>query len=255
MEWLLDPAAWLSLATLTLLEIVLGIDNVIFLSIIANRLPQAQRPKARRVGLLVAMGMRIAMLLGLTWLMGLTAELFSVGDKGFSARDLILIVGGLFLLTKSTLEVHQQLEGEEHEEGGGATATFFSVIAQIAVLDLVFSLDSVLTAIGLAEHVLVMVIAIVLAVLVMMWAAEPVAAFVEEHPTVKMLALSFLVLIGFTLVADGFGMHIPKGYVYSAVAFSLGVEMLNLRMRKRAAAPVKLHRARKPVLIDAGDGQ
>jgi len=255
MEWLLDPAAWLSLATLTLLEIVLGIDNVIFLSIIANRLPEAQRPRARRIGLLVAMGMRIAMLLGLTWLMGLTAELFSVGDKGFSARDLILIAGGLFLLTKSTLEVHQQLEGEEDEEGGGAAATFFSVIAQIAVLDLVFSLDSVLTAIGLAEHVPVMVVAIVLAVLVMMWAAEPVASFVEEHPTVKMLALSFLVLIGFTLVADGLGLHIPKGYVYSAVAFSVGVEMLNLRMRKRAAAPVKLHRARKPVFIDTGDGK
>jgi predicted tellurium resistance membrane protein TerC len=254
MEWLLDPSAWLALATLTVLEIVLGIDNVIFLSIIANRLPVEQRAKARRLGLLLAMGMRIALLLALTGLMGLTADLFSVWGNAISGRDLILIAGGAFLLAKSTLEVHQQLEGEEHGDAGRGSATFAGVLAQIAILDMVFSLDSVLTAIGLAEHVGVMVAAIVVAVGVMMWAAEPVAAFVEAHPTVKMLALSFLVLIGFALVADGLGHHVPKGYIYSAVAFSLGVEMLNLRLRKKEAArPVHLRRSLKAAEPEPGD--
>lgn len=254
MEWLLDPSAWLALATLTVLEIVLGIDNVIFLSIIANRLPAAQRARARRLGLLLAMGMRIALLLGLTWLMGLTADLFSVWGHGISGRDLILIAGGAFLLAKSTLEVHQQLEGEEHGDEGHGGATFLGVLVQIAILDMVFSLDSVLTAIGLAEHVGVMVAAIVIAVGVMMWSAEPIAAFVEAHPTVKMLALSFLVLIGFALIADGFGHHVPKGYIYSAVAFSLGVEMLNLRLRKKEAArPVRLRRALKSTEPEPGE--
>ncbi|MEJ2514039.1 MAG: TerC family protein [Gammaproteobacteria bacterium] len=233
LEWVADPSAWVALATLTLLEIVLGVDNIIFLSIIADRLPEHQRPKARRLGLLAAMGMRIAMLLALTWLMGLTRPLFEIAGKAFSGRDLILIAGGLFLLGKSTMEVHQQLEGEEHVTADGKGTSFWLVIAQIGVLDLVFSFDSVLTAIGLAQHVPVMIIAIVIAVLVMMWAAEPIAAFVHQHPTIKMLALSFLVLIGFALVAEGLGLHIPKGYIYFAVAFSLGVEMLNMKVRGR----------------------
>ncbi len=239
-EWMADPSAWVALATLTLLEIVLGVDNIIFLSIIADRLPEHQRPKARRLGLLAAMGMRIAMLLAITWLMGLTRPLFEIAGQAFSGRDLILIAGGLFLLGKSTMEVHQQLEGEEESVTGGKAASFWLVIAQIGVLDLVFSFDSVLTAIGLAQDVPVMIIAIVVAVLVMMWAAEPIAAFVARHPTIKMLALSFLVLIGFALVAEGLGLHIPKGYIYFAVAFSLAVEMLNMKVRGRRAKPVHL---------------
>ena len=255
-EWIADPSAWVALATLTVLEIVLGVDNIIFLSIIADRLPEAQRPRARRLGLVAAMVMRILMLLGLTWLMGLTATLFEVAEHDFSGRDLILIGGGLFLLWKSTIEVHQQLEGEEHEAGGGRKATFWMVIAQIGMLDLVFSFDSVLTAIGLAKDVPVMIIAIVVAVLVMMWAAEPIAKFVHRHPTIKMLALSFLVLIGFALVAEGLGLHIPKGYIYFAVAFSLGVEMLNMRMRKQkrlAVGPVRLRSKIRPP--DSNDGE
>lgn len=252
-EWMADPAAWVALATLTVLEVVLGVDNIIFLSIIADRLPEAQRPKARRLGLLAAMFMRILMLLGLTWLMGLTEPLFEVAGRVFSGRDLILLAGGLFLLWKSTMEVHQQLEGEEHAAAGGAGAGFWVVIAQIGLLDLVFSFDSVLTAIGLARDVPVMVIAIVIAVLVMMWAAEPIARFVHRHPTIKMLALSFLVLIGFALVAEGLGLHIPKGYIYFAVVFSLGVEVLNMRLRKRlAVTPVHL-RTRAGTAVDNGD--
>ena len=255
MEWMADPAAWVALATLTVLEVVLGVDNIIFLSIIADRLPEKQRPKARRLGLLAAMFMRILMLLGLTWLMGLTETLFEVAGHEFSGRDLILMAGGMFLLWKSTVEVHQQLEGEEHEVDGGRKVSFWSVIAQIAVLDLVFSFDSVLTAIGLAKDVAVMIIAIVIAVLVMMVAAEPIAKFVHRHPTVKMLALSFLVLIGFALVAEGLGLHIPKGYIYFAVAFSLSVEMLNMKMRRRrAVSPVRLRSKIKARGTQEGDG-
>ncbi len=243
MEWLSDPSAWLALGTLTILEIVLGIDNIVFLSIVAGRLPEHQRARARRLGLLGAMFMRIGLLLSLSWLMRLTQPLFSILKHPVSGRDLILLAGGLFLLLKSTTEIHQQLEGDAHSAMGGVPATFGAAIAQIMVLDIIFSLDSVITAIGLADDVAVMVTAIVIAVLVMMWAAGPVGSFVDRHPTIKMLALSFLILIGVALIADGLGFHIPKGYIYFAIFFSLGVEMLNLRARRPRSEPVHLHSA------------
>jgi predicted tellurium resistance membrane protein TerC len=242
MELLLDPHAWAAFLTLTALEIVLGIDNIIFITILANRLPEAQRGRARRYGLLLAMGTRILLLLSLAWVMRLTEPLFGILGHPVSGRDLILLLGGLFLIAKSTVEIHSALEGpEEHRVGGAAKAGFLGVIVQIGILDIIFSLDSVITAVGLAEQVPVMVAAIVVAVLVMMWAAGPVGAFVERHPTIKMLALSFLILIGVALVGEGVGFHIPKGYIYFAMAFSLMVEMLNMRLRRPRAEPVRLH--------------
>ena len=240
---LTDPESWLAFATLTLLEIVLGIDNIIFLSILLARLPKAQRPLGRTVGLALAMLMRIALLLSITWVMSLSQALFTAFGRGVSGRDLILIGGGLFLLAKSTLEIHTSLEGEEHEsDDGSGRASFPSVIVQIALIDIVFSLDSVITAVGLAEHVEIMIAAVMAAVFVMMFLAGPIAEFVDRHPTIKMLALSFLILIGVALVGEGFGLHIPKGYIYFAMAFSVIVEMLNIQLRKRLSEPVKLRK-------------
>jgi predicted tellurium resistance membrane protein TerC len=242
LDLLLSPEAWIALATLTALEIVLGIDNIIFISILVGRLPAHQRGRARSIGLTLAMGTRIALLLSLAWVMSLTSPLFTVLAQEISGRDLILIGGGLFLLWKSTHEIHQSLEGEAEQSGTEAAAAgFASVIAQIAVIDIVFSLDSVITAVGMAEDVEVMVVAIVLAVLVMLVAARPIGEFVDRHPTIKILALSFLILVGFALVAEGFDLHIPKGYIYFAMAFSVAVEMINIRLRARLA-PVKLRK-------------
>ncbi len=232
-EWIFLPEAWIALATLTALEVVLGIDNIIFISILVGRLPEHQRQKARQIGLLLAMGMRIALLLSIVWVMGLTEPLFEVLGYAFSGRDLILFFGGLFLLGKSTLEIHHSLEGVEENKSTGKAATFGAIITQIAVIDIVFSLDSVITAVGLVDYVAVMIIAVVVAVLVMMLAAKAIGDFVDRHPTIKMLALSFLILIGFTLMGEGLGFHVPKGYVYFAMAFSLIVELLNIRVRKR----------------------
>ena len=252
MELLLDPHVWAAFVTLAALEIVLGIDNIIFITILANRLPEAQRDKARRLGLLLAMGTRILLLLSLAWVMRLTEPMIEVLGHAISGRDLILFFGGLFLIAKSTMEIHSSLEGpEEHTVADAAKVGFLAVIVQIGLLDIIFSLDSVITAVGLVDEVPVMIAAIVAAVLVMMWASGPVGAFVERHPTIKMLALSFLILIGVALVGEGVGFHIPKGYIYFSMAFSLIVEMLNMRMRrKRAAVPVKLHN--QPA-VDASD--
>ncbi len=230
-----DPAAWASLLTLALLEIVLGVDNVIFLSIVSSRLPAHQQRPARRIGLLLALAGRIILLFALTWIIGLTAPLFEIFELEISWRDLILAGGGLFLLVKATTEIHHMLEGGGGQGKPGA-AVFASVLVQIFLLDLVFSLDSVLTAIGMAEHIEIMVAAVVIAIIVMLVAAEPMSAFVERHPTVKMLALSFLLLIGVALIADGLDFHIPRGFLYFAIAFAAGVEILNLLVRRRAAA-------------------
>jgi predicted tellurium resistance membrane protein TerC len=240
MSWMTQPEAWIALVTLTALEIVLGIDNIIFISILTGRLPEDQRQKGRMIGLALAMIMRIALLISLAWVVRLTDPLFTVFGKGISGRDLILIVGGLFLLAKSTHEIHHKLEGIAEEGSTKAHATMRSVLAQIIVLDIVFSLDSVITAVGMAKHIPVMVIAVVLAVIFMMFFAKPIGDFVEDHPTVKMLALSFLLLIGMALVADGLGFHIPKGYIYFAMGFSVFVEMLNLRLRKGKPKPIRL---------------
>ena len=232
MDWISAPEAWIALATLTVLEIVLGIDNIVFITILADQLPEKRQSAARRLGLALAMGTRILLLLSLVWIMGLTRPLFELLDRGFSGRDLILLGGGLFLLWKATREIHEKLEGEEEgTEQGAATVTFAGVITQIALLDIVFSLDSVITAVGMADDIAVMVIAVVLAVLVMMVSADAIGDFVNRHPTVKMLALSFLLLIGVSLVADGMGLHIPKGYIYFAMGFSMFVVSLNLRVR------------------------
>jgi predicted tellurium resistance membrane protein TerC len=240
-EWLSDPAIWTALLTLTALEIVLGIDNIIFISILADRLPVSQRQRARTTGLLLAMLMRIAMLFSIGWMLGLTQTLFTVATHPFNGRDLILLLGGLFLLYKSTTEIHAKLEGEEHEcETGAGTVSFMSVIVQIVLLDIVFSLDSVITAIGMTTNITIAVVAVMISIGIMLVAAKPLADFVNRHPTVKILALSFLLLIGMTLVAEGFGQHIPKGYIYFAMAFSVFVEMLNLRLRKKSE-PVHLH--------------
>ncbi|MBP8772797.1 MAG: TerC family protein [Aeromonadaceae bacterium] len=244
-EWLLDPSAWMALATLTLLEIVLGIDNIIFISILVSKLPPAQRQRARVLGLAGAMVTRVLLLLSLAWVMRLTSPLFSMFDEAISGRDLILIIGGLFLLAKSTHEIHGSLEGDEGESSAktGAAHGFMATLVQIAILDIVFSLDSVITAVGMASHVPVMVLAIMIAVGVMMFAAKAIGDFVDTHPTIKMLALSFLILVGVALIAEGFDLHIPKGYIYFAMAFSLGVEMLNIRLRKSSQAAVKLHKS------------
>ncbi len=240
MEWLADPEVWVAFVTLTVLELVLGVDNVIFISILAGKLPPEQQSKARNIGLLGAMLMRIGLLFSLAWVIGLTAPLFRVFSYEVSGRDLILLIGGLFLIAKSTHELHQKLEGSEHGRKAAGGVSFTSVIVQIMLLDIVFSLDSVITAIGMVKEIEVMIAAVVVAVFFMMVFAKSVSEFVERHPTVKVLALSFLLLIGTALVADGAHHHIPKGYIYFAMAFSVFVEMINLRLRG-VSAPVHLH--------------
>ncbi len=252
MEWIADPQAWVALATLAMLEIVLGIDNIIFIAILASKLPEGEQNKARQLGLALAMITRILLLLSLSWILGLTQPLFTLPGAELlglsheaaeiSGRDVILLVGGLFLLGKSTYEIHEKLEGEEHEGPQKAKASFSSVILQILLLDIVFSLDSVITAIGLVEQVSIMIIAVVIAVIFMLVFVGPINNFVDRHPTVKMLALSFLLLIGVTLVAEAFEAHVPKGYIYFAMAFSVFVEMLNLQLRKHKAKPIKLRK-------------
>jgi predicted tellurium resistance membrane protein TerC len=247
MEWMTEPQAWIALITLTALEIVLGIDNIIFISVLAGRLPQEQRQKARTLGLTAAMLTRLALLASLQWLARLTTPLAAVAGHTVTARDLILLGGGLFLLAKATFEIHHNLEGSVEHGGRRSQVSFRGVIFQIMMLDVVFSLDSVITAIGMADHLPVMALAIVIAVGVMMLAAGPISDFVEQHPTVKMLALAFLLLVGMSLVAEGFGQHIPKGYIYFAMGFSVLVEMLNLRARAAGEeAPVKLRRRMAP---------
>lgn len=241
LEWMASPEAWAALATLIALEIVLGIDNIIFISILVGRLPPEQRDRARNIGLALAMVARLGLLFSLVWIMGLVNPLFSIFGQGVSGRDLILIGGGLFLIAKSTHEIHNSLELVPEQVSGVAQVGFYSVLAQIAVLDIVFSLDSVITAVGLVEQLSIMVIAIVIAVAVMLLAAGPISRFVDNHPTIKMLSLSFLLLIGFTLVAEGFEVHVPKGYIYFAMAFSVSVELLNLRMRRKRE-PITLHK-------------
>ena len=250
MEWLTSPEIWVAFLTLTALEIVLGIDNIIFISILVARLPKEQQAKGRFFGLALAMGTRILLLLSIAWVMRLTADLFTVFEMGVSGRDLILFFGGLFLLFKSTLEIWHSVEGEEesHEGGGGAVkAGFLGIILQIAVIDIIFSLDSVITAVGLVENVPVMVAAIVIAVLVMMVAAGTISEFIDKHPTLKILALSFLIVVGTLLVAEAFDVHVPKGYVYFAMAFSLGVEAINIRMRRAMS-----RKLRDPLQLNKG---
>jgi predicted tellurium resistance membrane protein TerC len=240
-DWITNGEIWAAFLTLTLLEVVLGIDNVIFISILADRLPAELRRRARLVGLSLAMIMRIVLLLSINWIANLTDPLVTIAGHQFSGRDLILLGGGLFLIYKATSEIHGKLEGEEEHEASGRQASFAGVIAQILLLDVVFSLDSVITAVGMADDIEVMIAAVVIAVGIMLVAAGPLSAFVSRHPTVKMLALSFLLLIGFSLVAEGWEFHIPKGYIYSAMAFAVLVEVLNLRLRTKTAAPVHLH--------------
>jgi predicted tellurium resistance membrane protein TerC len=239
MDWITDPHAWIALATLTALEIVLGIDNIIFISILTGKLPRRRQPRARVTGLGLAMISRIGLLLTLTWIMGLTRPLFSILGNEISGRDLILIGGGLFLLVKSTLEIHEKLEGKEARRTAHVSSSYAGILIQIILLDIVFSFDSVITALGMADQVVIMIIAIVIAVVFMMFASGPISRFVETHPTIKVLALSFLFLIGIVLIADGFGRHIPKAYIYFSLAFSAGVEMINLHIRKRRAAKGK----------------
>jgi predicted tellurium resistance membrane protein TerC len=238
MEWILDPQMWIALITLTALEIVLGIDNVVFISIVAGKLPVKSQKKARLVGLALAMIMRVLLLLSLSWIMGLTEPLFAIGNLEVSGRALILIGGGLFLLAKSTREIHHRIEGGDEHGTGAIRASLSAVLVQIVLLDAVFSLDSVITAVGMVDEIAVMVVAVILAVVVMMIFAEPVSRFIDRHPTMKMLALSFLLLIGVNLIAEGVGFHIPKGYTYFAMGFSLLVEMLNLKVRKRKRSVV-----------------
>ncbi len=241
MDWIAEPQVWISLGTLTVLEVVLGIDNVVFISILAGKLPPDQQDKARRIGLALAMAMRIALLFSLGWIMRLTQPMLTVFGQEISGRDLILITGGLFLLGKSTHEIHQKLEGDEGGSSPRVHPSFGSVLVQIMLLDVVFSLDSVITAVGMADRIAVMIAAVVIAVGLMMVFAGPISRFVEKHPTVKILALSFLLLIGMTLVAEGFDQHIPKGYIYFAMAFSVLVEILNQRLRTPKSPPVRLH--------------
>ncbi len=255
MDWLTNPEIWIALATLTVLEVVLGIDNIIFISIITNKLPEHQQRTGRLVGLGAAMIMRILLLLSISWIIRLENPLFELSGHEFSGRDLILIGGGLFLLAKATFEIHERLEGEEGHRGEPRHVSFTSAIIQIMLLDIVFSLDSVITAVGMTEFVGVMIAAVVIAVLVMMFASGPISEFVNQHPTVKILALSFLLLIGMTLVAEGGGFHIPKGYIYFAMGFSIFVEFLNLRLRKRGVAPVHLHQPYPDDEIEAAIGE
>ncbi len=240
MELLSDPQTWIALATLTALELVLGIDNIVFISILVDKLPKAQQERARRIGLFMAMFMRIGLLMVLAWIVGLVAPLFTVMGQEISGRDLILILGGLFLIYKSTGEIHQSLEGEEGHASSAVKATFTAVILQIMVVDMVFSLDSIITAVGMVDRIEIMIAAVILSVGMMMLFASAIGRFVSDHPTIKMLALAFLVVVGVVLIAEGLDFHIPKGFVYFAMAFSLGVEMLNINMRSRAKKAVEL---------------
>ena len=240
MEWISEPGTWIAFATLVALELVLGVDNVIFISILAGKLPQDQQQRARTTGILLAVVTRVLLLFSLSWIIGLTEPLFSVFNFEISGRDLVLLAGGLFLLWKSVHEIHQKLEGEEGHSSARVRAAFWSVIVQILLLDIVFSLDSVITAVGMVDHIEIMVAAVIIAAVVMVFTARPLGNFVERHPTVKMLALSFLLLIGFTLIVEGLHQHIPKGYIYFAMGFSVLVEMLNLRLRGKTQ-PVTLH--------------
>jgi predicted tellurium resistance membrane protein TerC len=240
-EWITQPESWIAFLTLTALELVLGIDNIVFISILAGKLPKGQQNRARTIGLGLAMFTRVGLLFSLSWIIRLTAPLFVVLHQEISGRDLILLLGGLFLLAKSTHEIHQKLEGEEGHASARVHPSFASVIVQILLLDIVFSLDSVITAVGMVDHIQIMIAAVVVAVIFMMFFAAPISAFVERHPTIKMLALSFLLLIGVTLIAEGFDQHISKGYIYFAMAFSVFVEMLNLRLRGGKGRPVHLH--------------
>jgi predicted tellurium resistance membrane protein TerC len=242
MDWLADPQIWIAFLTLTVLELVLGIDNVIFISILSGKLPDNQQQKARYIGLTLALVMRIGLLFSLTWVMGLTEPLFTILSQKVSGRDLILLLGGLFLIGKSTHEIHGSLEGEEGHASKKTYPSFMSVIIQIMLLDIVFSLDSVITAVGMVDNIWIMIAAVVVSIIAMMAFAGPIGGFVQRHPTVKMLALAFLLLIGVTLIAEGFHQHISKGYIYAAMAFSVFVEFLNLRLRKKTR-PVHLHNA------------
>jgi predicted tellurium resistance membrane protein TerC len=243
MELLTDPQAWIAFATLTALELVLGIDNIVFISILVDKLPKAQQELARRLGLFMAMFIRVGLLMVLSWIVGLTAPVFTVIGQEISGRDLILICGGLFLIWKSTGEIHQSLEGEEGHASSAVQATFAAVIVQIMVVDMVFSLDSIITAVGMVDSLPVMIAAVIVSVALMMLFAGAIGRFVSDHPTIKMLALSFLVVVGVVLIAEGFEYHVPKGFVYFAMAFSLSVEMLNIRMRRKSATPAHLHAA------------
>src|SRR5829696_1852642 len=242
MEWLADPNIWIAFATLTVLELVLGIDNVIFISILSGKLPKEQQARARFIGLTMALGMRILLLLSLSWIIGLTEPLFTVFGTNIAGRDLVLLLGGLFLIGKSTHEIHGSLEGQEGQASKRIYSSFASVIVQITLLDIVFSLDSVITAVGMVNNIWIMIAAVIISIIAMMFFAGPIGSFVERHPTIKMLALSFLLLIGVTLVGEGLGQHIPKGYIYFAMAFSVLVEVLNMRLRKKTD-PVHLHNA------------
>jgi predicted tellurium resistance membrane protein TerC len=242
MEWIFSPEAWISLATLTALEIVLGIDNIIFISVLAGRLPQDQRSRGRTFGLALAMITRIALLLSITLIMKLTAPILSIFGNEISGRDIILILGGLFLLAKSTHEIHASLEGPHEVQKPKKVSNFVGTLIQIAILDIIFSLDSVITAVGLAKHLQIMILAIVIAVVIMMFSAKVIGEFVDDHPTIKMLALSFLILVGVTLFADGLEFHIPKGYIYFAMAFSIGVEILNMKVRSVKDQKIKLRK-------------
>jgi len=241
MEWLADPQLWIAFATLTVLELVLGIDNVIFISILSGKLPAEQQARARYIGLSLALIMRVILLFSLSWIIGLTEPLFRIYTQDVSGRDLVLILGGLFLMAKSTHEIHGSLEGEEGEGLKKVYSSFLSVIVQITLLDIVFSLDSVITAVGMVNNLWIMIAAVVISIIAMMMFAGPIGSFVQRHPTIKMLALSFLLLIGVTLIAEGLHQHIPKGYIYFAMAFSVLVEVLNMRLRKRSGTPVQLH--------------
>lgn len=253
-ELLSDPQVWIAFLTLTALELVLGIDNVIFISILVDKLPPGRRELARRIGLFLAMFMRIGLLFLISWIVGLTQPLFSVFGQGLSGRDLILIGGGLFLLWKSTKEIHQLLEGETGAASAAVRATFLAVILQITIIDLVFSFDSIITAVGMVDHIEVMIASIIVSVVLMIAFAGAIGRIVSAHPTIKMLALAFLLVIGVVLVADGFDHHVPKGYVYFGMAFAVAVEFLNIRMRRRAARPVDLHE-RYTRAKASGDGQ
>ncbi|MCO5188036.1 MAG: TerC family protein [Anaerolineae bacterium] len=252
MDWLTDPTIWIALITLIALELILGVDNVIFISVLSGKLPVEQQSRARRTGLALAVISRILLLMSLSWIVGLTEPLFTVAGFEITGRDLILLIGGLFLVAKATAEIHEKLEGEEGHASAKIKATFTSVIIQILLLDVVFSLDSVITAVGMTDELWVMVVAVIVAATVMIISADPIGDFVERHPTVKMLALSFLLLIGFTLIVEGLHQHIPKGYIYFAMGFSVFVEMLNLRLRS-ARKPIKLHQQYAPAPGDGTD--
>jgi len=243
MAWLADPQSWIALLTLTALEIVLGIDNIIFISILAGKLPEKEQARGRRIGLITAMGMRILLLFSIAWLTKLTTPIFFLGDFSVTGRDLILLIGGLFLLGKSTIEIHEKLEGHEGQSSAKVKASFRAVIIQITLLDIVFSLDSVITAVGMADELAIMVAAVIISVGIMLVASGPISSYVNDRPTLKILALSFLLLIGFSLVAEGLHFHIPKGYTYFAMGFSFLVEMLNQYMRDRRQDPIKLRQA------------